>query len=116
MIVVDLVHLLRSRRFPVGTEAALQEAIGEALREWRICFDREWRLGPRDRIDFFAEGGIGIEAKIRCGKRAIYRQLERYAQHPQIAALVLVTGTALGLPPSIADKPLFFVSLGRAAL
>jgi hypothetical protein len=52
----------------------------------------------------------------RYGKRAIYRQLERYAAQPQIAALILVTGTAMGLPAAIGGKPVFIVSTGRASL
>jgi len=111
-----LVALLRRARLLCGSEAALQRSIEDTLATAGVSFEREVRLGPADRIDFLAAAGVGIEAKVRYPRRSIYRQLERYAQHDAIAALVLVTGTALGLPPAINGKPLFFVSIGRSAL
>lgn len=111
----EITSLLRSSRYPVSTELVLQNAIEDRLSAARIDFGREVRLGPADRIDFLA-GTVGIEAKTRCAARTIYRQLERYADYDAISALILVTGTALGLPPSINGKPVFMVSLGRSAL
>ena len=110
-----LTALLRRTRMRVGSEAALQQSIEDALTAAAEPFTREVRLGPADRIDFLA-GGVGIEAKARYGKRAIYRQLERYAAQDAIEALILVTGTALGLPAEIGGKPVYIVSTGRAAL
>lgn len=110
-----IVQVLRRAPMRVATEAALQASIGEALDNAGFAFEAEVRLSTTDRIDFLA-GSVGIEAKARYDKRAIYRQLERYAAHDRISALVLVTGTAMGLPPTIGGKPLFYVSLGRAAL
>ena len=107
---------LRRSRLPVGNEGALQTAIEGALGRGGITFEREARISPADRVDFLAAGGIGIEAKARYPRRAIYRQLERYAQLDVITALILVTGTAIGLPAEINGKPLFHVSIGRASL
>ncbi len=107
--------LLRRTRMRVGNEAALQQSIEDALAGAGFAYEREARLSAADRIDFLV-GDVGIEAKARYGKRAIYRQLERYAAQPQIAALILVTGTAMGLPAAIGGKPVFIVSTGRASL
>jgi hypothetical protein len=107
---------LRRSRLPVGSEDALQVAMQRALERAGIEFEREVRLSASDRIDFLAAGGIGIEAKARYPRRAIYRQLERYAQLEVITAIILVTGTAIGLPAAINGKPLFHVSIGRASL
>lgn len=112
----EITAMLRRQRLPVSNEAVLQIAIAAALTANGITFEREARLGPGERIDFLASGCVGIEAKTRYARRAIYRQLERYAQHASITALILITGTALGLPSAIDGKPLFYVSLGRAAL
>jgi len=113
----QLAGALRRARYRVGTEDALQASIGEALTALADTpFEREVRLAPGERIDFLVAGGIGIEAKVKCDKRAIYRQLERYAKRDQITALILVTGTAMGLPPAIDGKPVYFVSIGRAML
>jgi hypothetical protein len=112
----DITLVLRQARLRPSSEDALQRSIGDALTTASIWFEAEKRLRPGDRIDFLADGGVGIEAKARYGRRAIYRQLERYAKHEAITALILVTGTALGLPPSVNGKPLFYVSIGRSAL
>lgn len=111
-----LVEWLRTGRYRVSTEAALQADIEARLTELRCTAWREWRLGPGDRVDFFVEGGVAIEAKARCSKRQIFRQLERYALHVPVTALILVTGTAMGLPAVINGKPAFYVGLGRSAL
>lgn len=112
----DITSALRRARLPLGNEAALQEAIGRALERAGVAFEREARISAADRIDFLATGGIGIEAKARYPRRAIYRQLERYAQQDAIASLILVTGTAIGLPAQINGKPIYHVSIGRASL
>lgn len=112
----ELVAVLRRNRLPSSSEAALQLQIEVVLKEAGVGYDREARLAPGERIDFLVSGGTGIEAKTRCGKRAIYRQLERYAECDLIKSLILVTGSALGLPAAINGNPLFHVSLGRASL
>lgn len=93
----------------------MQLSIEEALDAAGFPNKREHRLSVADRIDFMI-GSVGLEAKTRCNKRAIYRQLERYAQHDEIEALILVTGTAMGLPAAINGKPIYLVATGRAAL
>ncbi len=111
----DVARLLSSARFRQGTEALLQKDIEDFLYRSQIRFDREVRLTPGERIDFMV-GSVGIEAKIRVDKRAIFRQLTRYARFERISSLVLISGTALGLPRAIEGKPVYFVSLGRSAL
>ncbi|VXC63170.1 conserved hypothetical protein [Sphingomonas sp. AX6] len=110
------VQILRRARLRSSTEAALQTSIETALTAGDVEFEREARLAPGERIDFLTTGGIGIEAKTRASRRAVFRQLERYAAIDTISSLILVTGTAIGLPESINGKPLFLVSLGRGAL
>jgi len=112
----ELVRHLRAQRYRVGQEQWLQDDIETSLRFLQIAFEREARLAPGERVDFLVAGSIGIEAKTRCPPRKIFRQLERYASHDAISALILVTGTASGLPPAVNGKPLFYVSTGRASL
>lgn len=116
IVVEDLVRYLRGGRYVVSTEAKLQVSIADWLALGQVAFERERRLAPGERIDFFVESGIGIEAKTRCDKRKIWRQLERYAGIKEVTALILMTGTAMGLPPAVNGKPLFYVSIGRAGL
>lgn len=113
MTPAELTTYLRRQRYAFGSEAMLQLAIAGVLERSGLEFEREVRLGPADRIDFLVSGSIGIEAKVRYPRRSIYRQLTRYAEHDRITALVLMTATSLGLPPSLNGKPLFYVSIGR---
>lgn len=116
MTAEEIVMLLRTARLAASSEAALQASIGEVLTAAGVPHVAEHRLSAGSRIDYLAEQIIGIEAKVKYPKRAIFRQLERYAAHEGISALILVTGTALGLPPLILGKPLFYVSIGRSSL
>lgn len=106
---------LRAARYRQGDEYLLHEDLAARL-AGVTGFEREVRLSLADRIDFLCDGGIGIECKARAGRRAIYRQLQRYSASDRISALILVTATAIGLPAAIGGKPAFLVSLGRASL
>lgn len=116
MTVEDLVRHLRRQRYRVGQELWLQDDIEAALKAAGVDFEREARLAPGERIDFLVASSIGIEAKTRAAPRQIYRQLERYTRHDAIAALILISGTATGLPGDMLGKPLFYISTGRASL
>lgn len=116
MKTADIVQHLRRQRYRVGQEEWLQADIEAALHLLPVTFGREVRLSARDRIDFLLDAGIGIEAKTRCPARQIFRQLERYAEQEAITSLILITGTAMGLPEAVKGKPLFLVSTGRASL
>lgn len=115
----QLVALIGRHRLPLHDEKATQGALESLLLERNIAFEREKRLGAGDRVDFFVApdssgGGIAVELKLRAPRRGIYKQLKRYAGYPAVRALVLVTATAMGLPPEIQGKPSYYVSLGRA--
>lgn len=118
MDVAELVRALRKVRYRLGTERRLQESVSENLQALvgENRFKAEAKIGPRERIDFLVNGGIGIECKLKCGRRDIYRQLTRYAGCESINSLILITNTAMGLPEAIDDVPLYYVSLGRALL
>lgn len=105
--------VLRTARLRASSEAALQASIGEALDVAKVEFERERSLGPKDRPDFLLAGGaVVLEAKARYPKKAIYRQLARYAEHAGVEAMILVTGTAMGMPEAINGKPVNVVPLG----
>jgi len=106
---------LRQFRLRVSTEAALQADIASALDKIGEKYNREYALSPADRPDFMVDD-VAIEAKVRYPKRAIYWQLQRYAAHDAVSALVLVTNTAMGMPEYINDKPIYVLSTGYAFL
>jgi hypothetical protein len=108
--------VLRRARLRVSSERALQESIRDALVAFAgDAVKREVSLSPADRPDFMIYD-IAIEAKIKFPKRSIYRQVERYAMHERVGAIILVSATAMGMPAAINGKPIYFVSPGLANL
>lgn len=110
-----IISFFAGKRFPLSDEKRLQTAIEEEFQRAGILYEREFRLSPKDVIDFIV-GRVGIEVKIKGGKLAIFRQVERYAQHDGIDALILATNVAMGMPEEINGKPVHVVNLGRAWL
>jgi len=113
--VSNIIKFLSGKRFPLSDETRLQSSIEEELQRDGVIFKREFRLSPEDRIDFLI-GRVGVEVKIKGGKLAIYRQVERYAQRDAVDALILVTNVAMGMPEEINGKPVHVFNLGRAWL
>lgn len=111
----DIATILRRTRMRISNEAWLQRDIEDALTRAGIDYAREKPLSPADRPDFRC-GTVVIEAKARYAKRSIYRQLERYAAHDEVSDIILVSGTAMGMPAEIDGKPILVVSIGMAFL
>lgn len=107
---------LKRWRIPVSTEAVAQEAIETALTQANVAFQAQKVLGPKDRLDVFSDG-IAIEIKVKGGRTAIFRQLERYAEHPEVQGIILATGAAWPFQAGeIGGKPFRLVSLGMGWL
>lgn len=87
----EVVELLGRFRFRHTSEEDLQRAIAQVLERSGVPFRREVKLGPRDRIDFLLDGGVGIEVKVKGSATQAARQLQRYAKSDQVTELVLVT-------------------------
>lgn len=113
--IAQILDALRPARFPLSGEKPLQAAIGAQLLTHGFDARREVTLAPGDIVDFMVDG-IAIEVKIKGGKRNILRQCERYAAHPSVSALVLVTNVAMGFPTTLNGKPTAVLNLGRAWL
>lgn len=109
-------HLLGrigSVRYSFSSESELQQGIELVLKKNKIEALREHRLSPKDKVDFWAWGGIGIEVKIDGSLSALTRQLHRYAQHEDVQALILVTSRSRleNLPAYLNSKPLYTLNL-----
>jgi len=74
-------------------EYRLQAGCAQVLTAHGFTVDREVSLSAADRIDLLV-GQIGIECKVDGSPSAVVRQVLRYLNAPQLAALVLVTGRA----------------------
>lgn len=107
-----MVEALRSNRFTFGDEDELQRGIDLALHGAGLTADREVRLSSTDRPDFMVEG-VAIEVKVDGTANALIRQLARYALHPSVIAIVVVTNRArlTAMPEAINMKPVHVVSL-----
>lgn len=109
-------RMITGMRLPLTGEKAMQQALADHLEAAGVPFQREHRLSAGDVVDFLVDDGIAVECKLRAPKRAIFRQLCRYAEHPDVHAVVLVSNTAMGLPAEIEGKPAYYVGLGAAWL
>lgn len=115
----EIIIQLKKQRFSALQEKQTQNEVESFLGSSGYTFDREKRLSNRDIPDFFIKtmhGNIVLEVKTRCPKKAIFRQLERYAKHDDVHGLILLSGTSMGLPSDITGKPCAIVSLGEGWL
>lgn len=102
--------------FRFSNEAQFQDMTEGYLRANGWAFEREKRLGRHDRVDFLVHGGIALELKLKQQKLTVYRQLERYAEHDEVKAIILFTRQAMALPSTINGKPAYLVNLTRSFL
>lgn len=104
--------LIGGQRYRYRDEDRLHAGIEQVLAAAGVEAVAEARLSGRDRIDFLA-GRTGIEVKIAGSNADVTRQLRRYASHPEITALVLVTTRARhrGIPKAVGGKPVLVVFL-----
>lgn len=112
---IDIVRLLERHQFDLSTEKHLQSGVEEALSTAGFAFEREKRLSDRDIPDFLVVGGVVVECKMRNKARKIdvFKQIERYASHVDVSAIVLASNMVMGLPPEINGKPVYAASLSR---
>lgn len=108
----ELASLLHSCPFRFSCEIELQNGIESLLRKRAIEFRREVILSVRDRIDFMV-GTVGIEVKVDSPSSSVERQLARYAEHPEIESLLLVTNRFRhnSIAREILGKPVIVIHL-----
>lgn len=112
----EVADVIRAHRYSYTNEDELQEGIAAALaRKKGWAPEREVRLDARDRIDIVVDR-IGIEVKVAGRSSGVFEQLLRYAEHEEIAGLILVTNRWVRLPDGISGKPLRAVSLAMGSL
>lgn len=98
----------------ISEEYEIQDKVAEALKCNNISFKKEYKLGPKSRIDFLVVDGIGIEIKKSKPNRAnVIRQLQRYANFNEITALILVIERSMDIPTFINSKPCFSIGLNK---
>ncbi len=117
--VSTLLKWLQRQRLNTTVEKSAQQQLAEQLEAAGYQFKREVRLSPADIPDFVVNlhgFSVVIEMKAKAQRKAVYRQLERYAAHDSIHVLILFTATAMQLPERIGYKPTFVASMGAGWL
>lgn len=110
-----LASLRRLRVQHVMYEYTLQDAIAKQLAADGISYQKEYRLGPHNRIDFLLPGGIGIEAKKgKWDSGRVAEQVERYCRFETISQLVLVIERCVFWHDrSTGGKPVHYIALNK---
>lgn len=95
-------------------EYILQDVVAEQLQKSGILFKKEYGLAPGNRIDFFVEGGIGIEVKKgKPNSKQVTAQLQRYTSFDEIKAVILVVQRSVSIPSRINGKKCVMLGLNR---
>ncbi len=111
----QVVDLLGVYRFSYQHERDLQDGVEEVLAGAGLDFRREHRFTQQDVVDFLV-GDVALECKVAGGLNEVLRQLRRYAEQQDVAAVVLLTSRAHHRPPAtLAGKPVLVVHLGGLA-
>ena len=115
----QLAEFLYQRPFRIASERMLQDDVERAFISEGIAYEREKRLSATDRVDFLV-GRTALELKVKGQRRRHQAQIERYASHDCVDAVVLLTNVPMArsavstIGPM--KKPCFYVFLGRSAL
>lgn len=115
----EVLKIISTTKLNAVIEKVAQKELEDSFINNGISVEREYKLSQRDIVDFSVKTELGlvvIELKIKAKRMSIFRQLCRYAKHDEVAAVVLLTGTAMRLPALIGNKPAAVISLGEAWL
>jgi len=108
--VLCALRAVRVRR-PGDEKKYLQPLIADALTAAGIDHGSEVAVG-RGRVDFLTAAGVAIEVKRgRPPVAQLLGQLHRYAESPDVSALIVVLERSVQLPEIICGKPVRVLSL-----
>jgi len=99
-------------------EYQLQDGLAKVLESFRIPFEREVSLSPKDRLDFLCGGTLAIEVKVDGSYAAALRQVDRYLAHETVHAAVIVTSRfwaaqSGSIVETLHGKPVAMLRVGR---
>jgi len=77
--------------FRFSTDPRFPAEIEEALLLGEYAAEQEHALDEYNRVDFMLPAGIAILVKLNGSRAEVLRQVGRYAQFPQVAAILLIT-------------------------
>ena len=95
-------------------EYEIQRDIADILSKAGIEYQKEYKLGKHNRIDFLISGGIGIEVKKgKPNKSKVIEQLTRYTEFEVINSVILVIERSMDIPKEITGKPCLSFGLNK---
>lgn len=111
-----VISALRTLRIhPVEYERNLCVEIDKVLKQAQIGFIREFKLGPRKRIDYITDAGVGIEVKKgKPNSKLLSIQVAGYCETGPINALVIVVERCVFQHATeLHGKPIHYVALNK---
>lgn len=110
---VWLTAVLSGTSIASSDETELQARVKRLLKAAGIKFREQHQLTRSSRLDFFCDG-VAIELKVKGSPAELLHQLDRYAEHDDVQALLVVTTKAshTGLPEELRGKPVGCVWMG----
>jgi hypothetical protein len=97
-------------------EYDLQDKIAGIFNSAGIGYEKERKLGAGSRVDFLTQSRVAVEVKKgKPNRTRLAVQINRYAEYPDVEAVVIVVETSLRLPITRTDngKPCAVVGLQK---
>ncbi len=96
----NVISALKTLRVGViSDEYILQQKIAEVLLSKNIPFEKEYVLGPRNRVDFLTSEGVAIEVKKgKPNHTSLILQVNRYADFDEVKSVIIVIETSIRDP------------------
>lgn len=95
-------------------EFTLQNMISKLLEQEGIQYYKEYKLAPKNRIDFLIPGGIGIEIKKgKPNQTQVLKQISRYTSFDEINTLILVVERNVDIPNEVNGKKCYSFGLNK---
>lgn len=118
MLMRRLEVLIKGHRIRVDDEGSAQRDIESLLQANAYDFRAECKLDAKSRVDFMVSA-VALEVKV--GRRwrplEVMQQLERYAAHPDVLGVMLVTASPwMWTHHELHGKPAMAVDLSRGWL
>lgn len=110
---ISLRELVDGYTFTFASEASFQSQFEYLLQRELVPYRREVKLRKCNRPDFVLWSNVVVECKVGGGENAHLRQLKRYADCADIAAVVLLGTRPYGLPESLSGKPCLSICVLR---
>lgn len=116
-VLTELARVLACQKLSLSSEKAMQADLEAALKDFPFKVEREVSLTDNDVVDFLLSDSIAVECKLYgANKKAVWRQLARYALSPRVSHIVLVSNVGMTLPAAIEGKPACHLKVSQAWL